>query len=299
MPSINALFLTLDVNDWLLKTHHPRVLHIFDHACNLLNEHKEILSIVMPKIGNGPFNLVVEDDILFSDYLSLEFPISVSSNQLMLGDLAIHTANAKLWNPRPDWERLHAKRDRITKLLLTNYYDRSFNMPIEKQLGLLDHGGLPIPNDCEASRWDQFSNSLISSLSSALANADISTAKVITSQLAGLGAGLTPSGDDFILGALYAAWIIHPYDIASILAGEISNTAAPLTTSLSAAWLRSAGEGKVGDLWHQLFNTLFSGHTERIQETMSKILAIGETSGADALMGFVGTLLCWAGSKVP
>ena len=141
-------------------------------------------------------------------------------------------------------------------------------------------------------------------LSSALANANVSSAKTIASHLAGLGVGLTPAGDDFILGAVLASWLIHPQEVAGVLAQEITDIAAPLTTSLSAAWLRSAGRGEAGILWHAFFEALNSaGRTEspvgigspayikRIREAMDNILSIGETSGADALAGFISTIL--------
>ena len=78
-----------------------------------------------------------------------------------------------------------------------------------------------------------------------------------------------------------------------VLAEEIAGAAAPLTTSLSAAWLRSAGKGEAGILWHEFFDALIDSDAARIQETMDKILAVGETSGADALAGFIGLLAAW------
>lgn len=261
---MNALSLTSTANDWLMNTRHPRVLHVFDRACNLINESREILSIVTPQIGNGPFNLVIEDDVLFSDHLRLESSVSISLNQLILGDLTIHTTGTELWNPRPNWEMLHAGKDnilnRLTQLPIINY---------------------PFPHS-------QFSNSLISDLCSSLITTDVSTAKSLAAKLAGLGIGLTPSGDDFIMGALYATWIIHPHEIASTLAKEVSETAAPLTTSLSSAWLRSAGKGEAGILWHKFFQAVIIG--DDLHLPITQLLSVGETSGADALAGFFGVL---------
>jgi hypothetical protein len=266
MQSINALTLTPDVNDWLLNSRDPRILHVFDHACNLINERREVLSIVTPEIGNGPFNLVVEDEILFSEHLYIESSIAISDNQLTLADLTIDTNNAILWPPRPNWEVLHAKRGNI----------------------LTQIASLPITNN-----QPLLPNSLVSTLSSALANADLPSSLTAAKQLAGLGQGLTPAGDDFILGAVYAAWIIHPLEMGSVFAQEISNTAVPLTTSLSAAWLKSAGKGEAGILWHEFFDALIASDGARIQEAMEKILAMGETSGADALAGFIGAFVAW------
>lgn len=268
MQSINALALTPEVNHWLANSQQPRILHIFDRACNLINERREVLSLVTPQIGNGPFNLVLENAICFSEYLSLKSQVTVSRKQLHLGVLTIHTSNAKPWSPRPNWERLHASRNHILPQL----------------------NQLPIANDHEASPWDK---SPVSSLSSALVNADLPTTVALTSQLAGLGQGLTPSGDDFLMGAIYALWIIHAPETASVIANEIAAHAAPLTTSLSAAWLQSAGRGEAGVLWHDLFQALIVGGN--IQLPITKLLSIGETSGADALAGFLAVFDSWAG----
>lgn len=125
MESVKAVSLTSNVNAWLANSRQPRVLHVFEHACNLINERREVLSVVTPAIGDGPFNLVVEDAVVFSDHLNLESSISNSPNCLNLGDITIHTQNAKLWDPHPNWEVLHTRRDdvldRLAKLPVNNY----------------------------------------------------------------------------------------------------------------------------------------------------------------------------------
>ena len=274
MLPINAVSIAPDAHDWLANPRHPRILHVFDHTCNLINERGEVLSIVARQIGNGPFNLVVEEDVLFSDHLNLQSLSSVSPNQLNLGDLTINIDNAKLWSPRPDWEMLHARRDDILNQLMS--------LPItDYQVRGLDLGFATSAQPYSTTPSPQ---SLISALSTANLPFSLNAAR----KLAGLGQGLTPAGDDFILGAVLAVWIIYPLDVARVLALEVTDAAAPLTTSLSAAWLTSAGRGEAGILWHQFFEALISSNHESIQEMMDKILAVGETSGADALAGFIG-----------
>lgn len=286
MNPIKVISLTSAVNDWLANSHHPRILHVFGRACNLINERGEILSIVTPEIGHGPFNLVVETDFLFVEHLSIESAVSFSSDHLALGDLNISTAKAKLWNAKPDWSLLHSERDNISgqvkKLPITNYLEHgSFDTPLNGHSGLFNRQHLPIL---------QSSNSLVSSL----AIADLPSSLLAAKQLAGLGIGLTPSGDDFLMGALHAARIIHSRETATLLAQAVAESAAPLTTSLSAAWLRSAGRGEAGILWHQFFDALVAGDTIRIKASVEKILAVGETSGADALAGFAGVFIARA-----
>ena len=267
MSYINVLSFAPAARNWIEISCYPQILHVFDRVCNLINERREVLSIVTPGIGNGPFNLVIDDVSFFSRFLSIDSPISISKNRLILRDITINTANAKLWNPRPDWETLHARRNDILNQLMS----------------------LSVP-ECQVS----IPNSLVSKLSYALIEAEISSAKAVTSQLAGLGQGLTPSGDDILMGAIYAVWILHPPEVADALAKEIANFAAPLTTSLSAAWLRSAGRGQAGILWHEFFDALLNANTGRIYTAMDKIISIGETSGTDAFAGFIGTIISFA-----
>lgn len=265
MPLIKALSCSPNAHHWIRTSRQLRILHIFDNACNLLNERGEVLSVVYQKIGNGPFNLVVSDVRLFSEPLSINSPVSIQMGQLHIGDWIIYTEGAEIWCPRPNWENLHHKK-----------------MSILRQLTQLD-----IP-------FSQFYNPLVTKLAYTIANADIGESKIIASQLAGLGKGLTPSGDDILLGATFAAWIIHPLDAAAKIAKEITDIAAPQTTSLSAAWLRSAGGGGAGILWHVFFDTLLSEKNFRVQEALDKILAVGETSGMDALTGFMAVFIAYA-----
>jgi len=266
MHFTRAVSLTTNVKDWLTNTNHPRILHIFDPACNLINERGEILSIASPKIQNGPFNLVIEENICFSRDLSIDASISIFETQLILGNITINTASAKLWNAQPDWERLHANRVEIINQL--------------RSLSALNY--LPtIPN------------SLMSAISSALVNKDTAAAIKVTSKLAGLGAGLTPTGDDYILGGLLAARIIYPSNEAEIFLGEIANSSVSLTTSLSAAWLKSAGKGEAGKLWHAFFEALLSANSKSAQLAINNIHAVGETSGLDSMAGFVKTIFRW------
>jgi hypothetical protein len=259
MKTIHARSLAPSVIDWLATARHPRVLHVFDHACNLIDENRDVISIVNPRIGNGPFSIVVDPELFFPEHVDAQTPISVEANQISLGDLLISTDHATQWNPRPNWERLHANKENISNLSIQ----------------------LPITNY----------QSLIFDLTSSLTHANLPTAKQTASKLAGLGPGLTPSGDDILMGAMYAAWIIHPPEVTSMLGSEVAETASALTSSLSAAWLKSAGRGEAGSLWHQFFDAMLTG--ENIQSKIKNILAVGHTSGADALTGFMSVLTCW------
>ena len=168
MLSINAISLAPSVEEWLAKSRQPRILHIFDRACNLINEHREVLSIVTTQIGNGPFNLVLADDIRFSTALKIESPIVISSDQLILGALNVNLVNTRLWNPCPDWARLRTRKAHLFRQL----------------------SQLPVTNDSVQSLTTDFTNntdlrSPLFALSASLVHADLSSARKLAAQLAG------------------------------------------------------------------------------------------------------------------
>jgi hypothetical protein len=283
MQVVHARSLTHQVKSWLIASQYARVLHVFDDVCNLINEHGQVLSVVMQKIGNGPFNLVIDEDVLFSNHLNAESKISIQPNRLTLENLDIKIDQAELWSPRPSWEILYAKRNNIINQVTSlPKWESSIKQDIASSQSAL----LAMTPAYE---------SLLSGVTSTDLPESIDSAK----QLAGLGQGLTPSGDDFILGAILAAWIIHPNHVARVLAGEITNAVAPLTTSLSGAWLRSAGRGEAGILWHNFFNALIADDSNALQLHITELLSVGHTSGADAFAGFISTLICYEEKSCP
>ncbi len=105
--------------------------------------------------------------------------------------------------------------------------------------------------------------------------------------LAGLGHGLTPAGDDFLCGAMAWAWLAHPEPEA--FCQPLVRAAAPRTTALSAAWLRTAAAGEFSAPWHRLLGALANeqGHPAEIEAAVREALAHGATSGADILAGLL------------
>jgi hypothetical protein len=264
MQSINAVFVTNQVKRWLATSSQPRILHVFDEVCNLTNEKKEIVSIVNAEIGNGPFNLLIDEPMLFTKHLDSGSNVSLHDQQISIGDLAISYAHAQTWDPMPRWDELRNNRDEIANRLRL----------------------LQIESENEAIL--RFSDSL----SLAIITMDLPAVKTGASKLAGLGVGLTPAGDDFLMGVMYAAWVIHPQEAAKKITEEIATIASSITTSLSGAWLKSAARGEAGEVWHELFDAFLED--KNMYVPISNILSVGATSGSDAFAGFVEVLARWS-----
>ncbi len=111
-------------------------------------------------------------------------------------------------------------------------------------------------------------------------------------QLAGCGFGLTPSGDDFIAGILLGLNTLHALGLGSRrtrLASKL-RSAATGRNPLSNAFLEMACRGRASGGMQNLVTALVYDNDAGIRRAARKVMQVGETSGADFLVGFVMTL---------
>lgn len=100
--------------------------------------------------------------------------------------------------------------------------------------------------------------------------------------LVGLGPGLTPSGDDFLGGAIIAAHALNRPDIAAALFAALDLSR---TSRISAAHLSAAGEGAASAPLHDLLNDVLCGIVDGLPLRLSGLRRMGQSSGWDAFAG--------------
>jgi hypothetical protein len=118
---------------------------------------------------------------------------------------------------------------------------------------------------------------------SALRSDDERALEAAVKALAGKGIGLTPAGDDWLLGCIVALHCLGQHPKANLIA----RIARAQTTVFSASILHMAGQGKHAQTWHDLLN---AATPPQIRAAVYHVLQHGHTSGADALTGFIQTL---------
>jgi hypothetical protein len=280
---MEALSISPAAHEWLKNTSYARVLYVFDEVINLINQKDQIVSVVTSEVGNGPFSIVVGQGG-FDKYLDLKSVVAAEENSLQIGSASIATGQAASWQPRPAWETL---RKNLPAL--------QFALKIIREV--LMEGAPPdsfarIPLDAATAR--DFQGSIfetaregITKLSQGLVKNDEAGIRKGTHQLAGLGPGLTPAGDDFLVGILHSLWACQSDDDARIASETIANNAGSRTLPLSAAWIAASSLGETGEIWHELIEAIADENGEEIKAISLRILPTGHTSGADALGGFV------------
>lgn len=258
-----------------------QVLSSFEYACNLVTPHCDVVAVVTPQIGNGPLNIVVEDNGQFLARIPPKTPVRLENYQLFIGDLQIDLTRAPEWNPQPEWDRLRNKYGVILSCL---QYLTQLGQNYAPAASLLAELGKPVTDN-------RLKEAILAAIQ--IAGEDLQEGwtgnqeklREAGSKLAGLGFGLTPAGDDFLTGAMLWTWLAHPNPGACCNA--LLQGAAPRTTTLSAAFLRAAARGECDNWWHTLLVALSEGSHARITAAAQMVLARGATSGADALAGFL------------
>jgi hypothetical protein len=283
---IQAISIAPAAKDWLAETQQATILHSFKPVVNMVNQEGNVLSLVNSDIGNGPFSVVVAKQDFPLD-VRAEDQIKVFDDHFWLGEEIIHTAEALVWDARPDWEVLRAKPKNLrwAANLLTPLLKREAQVDSLAHLVLDNNAAIPLP-----ARILQTAQQAVPDLFASLAAADANATASAAKRLAGLGPGLTPAGDDLLLGAMHGLWATATDDQASEITGAIGSAAIPRTHALSGAWLNAGARGEAAERWHLLFQAINQLDDVQTRAMAMRILPTGHTSGADALGGFVAVL---------
>ena len=124
---------------------------------------------------------------------------------------------------------------------------------------------------------------IVAALIAALESGDRSRAAEVATGLIGLGPGLTPSGDDALVG-IEAALHALDWPTAGFL-GLAVDDVEDRTTTLAATLLRHAAAGEFAERLHTLLGTLLGSDDEAIAPAIERAAAWGATSGTDCLVG--------------
>ena len=245
---------------------------------NALNFRKGriIVSLVPPRAGAGPFNLVLKQlPAGASRFRASRFYFYVDENRLRKEPAALYSSGMPLLDAEPETVRVNAAA--LAEILARTAPPLSlafiFDPALEKYFARV------------------FERHLLTRFKKALScfeSGDYSRGVKI---MRGLGLGLTPSGDDFISGLLTG------FNFA--LRNLCFDTAARIEriffyaeggNLISNVSLRCAYEGKVNAKAHRLIRALASGSRAELKAAAAAVLKSGHTSGADFCAGLVFAL---------
>jgi len=142
------------------------------------------------------------------------------------------------------------------------------------------------PARAEESRPARLWEDRLGEVTARLAGGNAPTAFEAALGLLGLGPGLTPSGDDLLVGFLAATGTPWSADGSRELL-QRANTA---TTLISYNYILHALERRFSTLVGALLGALWTGPDEAVRENLRALLRAGATSGRDTIRGLVAGL---------
>jgi hypothetical protein len=117
---------------------------------------------------------------------------------------------------------------------------------------------------------------------------DACSAEPCLRNLVGRGAGTTPAGDDFAIGALAYAWAAQGREAPLIAAMRFLGPELPgLTSAVGATYLRAAARGEFSSHLVTWVQALPRVSPARALTLARRVAGHGATSGCDTLAGFV------------
>ena len=153
-------------------------------------------------------------------------------------------------------------------------------------------------------RWVRLAGARPAALMAATRALDAASAESAISGLVGLGEGATPAGDDFLVGYFAALWACAAANAPRLafladVSGRVRRLA-PRTNRVSRVYLEAAAEGEVSERLFDLARHISAGSdADTIQRVARAALAVGHSSGACGLQGFLAACSCWAAAAPP
>jgi hypothetical protein len=240
------------------------VVGIYQDFCNILGNDGRMITIAISPMGKSPFSVLIEWQ---DSFMSIVAKMNVQADQygIKVGDvLFIKLGNAETWVPKmPQFPRTFRLKASSAELLFdyTYWLQPTFYNSSNKYV-----------RDKLISGAKELQHALV----------NMHPVKRAVTYLAGLGSGLTPSGDDYLLGVMASLWLTKNTHFLD----EIALLSSQKTTSLSAAYLMAASKGDFAECWHDLAQAVLYQDPKALRDSISEFIQIGASSGRDALVGF-------------
>ena len=277
---------------------------VFDAAINILFP-RGLVSLVPDTVQRGPLNVTLRLPVELPKTSSLGVKagdkVKVQGSTLALDDRCLISL---------DSARIYSARQKFTQPMLTDT-EIEANLEVVRKTALLfgNMAGLGqlfalIPLGAARATagnlniFTSFALPRIVRLEQAFRTGEKNALRVAVSDLIGLGPGLTPSSDDMLAGlvllcVLYTKNHGNDQRASRLTAQVIAEESRGRTTILSEEYLMQAASGRGNEPVIRLCTALLTGGQESVEQETRHVLATGETSGTDTVLGIVlGTMLC-------
>ncbi|MBU4561336.1 DUF2877 domain-containing protein [bacterium] len=272
-----------------------KVQSVFSKAFNIRTKENELISIVATEKLNGPNRILLklpEDEDFISFGIKKEARAVGTTQKISInnGNFLISLREAKKWSPKVEIEKKRPS-SRVRDNLASLQKDFSTEKEKNKKASPITRG--------EPCFLSSFENSIsqelrirTQELTKSIKERNLPEVSKNIKRLIGFGEGLTPSGDDFLVGLIASLHFLGNSESQHLLKKikRIINLEKEKTTFLSGKFLEYACQGRFPETILYLIEAIFSGSRQGTEKTARRCLDFGATSGRDTLLGIVGGL---------
>ena len=269
----------------------------FRRCCYLQTLDGEVLCIAEEILGRGPLTVSISlDEGMDLQVLGVSegTSVSVEGGCIHISSLALDLEGALVWRPQPpaiapgNLAPEAARRLAVAMSPQTPPDGLGCLLPHVENLG----AGQAVEAGC-VSALGTLSTTAVTCMVNGLLSGDAPSTEAGVRGLLGLGPGLTPSGDDLLVGLLLALHAGRP-STAGTLARIVAQHGPSMTGMISVAILKQAPLGYGSEAIHQVIEALVSGVPEDEMLHKAGVLrGAGHTSGWDTLVGILLGMHLW------
>mgnify|MGYP001195722527 FL=1 len=268
-----------------------RVEAVFDHACNVALDSGGLVTVLAHHAGSVVHGIRLLRNQWFDRRLRPGLPVRLAADRVIFdsGAVTVMLSTAAGWTPAfgpgmCDWSARSRGAALLARELLCDHAERCSSDFLATVLRL-EHRVTPLARRVSA---------IIPRLALAARTRDADDALHLLAQLVGLGPGLTPAGDDFIIGWLAGLTLLaqSPAQVEFLRAmcdgiGALKYA----TTSVSAQQLDDACAMMFSERLADVCMAIAAGEPKgTLGSRLAAQLAVGASSGADAAAGLMFAL---------
>jgi uncharacterized protein DUF2877 len=257
------------------------VVHsVFRRACNLQIVGGGLITLVDSQLGKLPQGIA----LVLSDAFSFESMGFRCGQRVTCRNGIIHTDSLPLqidltsathWRADLQSHLINMRRPSVRRALAAAH---------------AEWRSILAPNDTITTKAHSIIRATLPQLFRATRAHDLELACQHATRLIGLGVGLTPSGDDALVGFLAGLWSTTSLAYAEFLTtfGQAIIDLSIRTNDISRAYLIHAAQGQVSSILENLCDAISRGApVDEVRRATRAALSVGHTSGADGVGGLL------------
>lgn len=236
----------------------------------------------------GPLNVLFSWNSPALEQIDLQSKGQIIQNRFVFSslELQIDCQETELWSATDIWNPTNLPPLNYDNKNLVDFLrffqSHAENELVHSVLSSIDPAVPPHPD------MDERYLQEIEQIDFALREGDIDAIQRSAYFFAGRGRGLTPSGDDFLLGVVYGLYCLQEKltEEQINLAGPLVNLVKQRSTLISANLIEYAAAGEVDERLGAAFHAMVAP-SERTQNALEALLSWGSSSGMDAAAGMI------------